>query len=56
VDRRRFDADPDPDPTFLSDADLDPDLDWLQNNADPHDPTGTPSCTLYSVQWARVGK
>jgi hypothetical protein len=36
VDRRRCDADPDPDLTYHFDADLDPVSDWQQNNADPH--------------------
>ncbi len=40
VDRRRCDADPDPDLTFHFDADPDPVSDWQHNNADPHaDPT-----------------
>jgi hypothetical protein len=34
VDRHRLDADPDP--KFHVDADPDPNLDWHQNNADPH--------------------
>ncbi len=38
MDRHRFDADLDPDPSFL--IDVDPDPDWHQNDADPHaDPT-----------------
>ncbi len=32
VDRQRSDADPDPDPN----CHVDTDLDWHQNNADPH--------------------
>ncbi len=33
-DRHRFDADPYPDQDFHVDADLDPDPDWYQNDAD----------------------
>jgi hypothetical protein len=36
VDRHRFDAVPDSDPTLHVDADPDPDPDWHQNDADPH--------------------
>ncbi len=36
VDRHRFYADPDPNPTFHFDADPDSDPDWHQNSPDPH--------------------
>ncbi len=59
MDRRRVDADPDPDPNFHVDANSDPDQDWHQNYADPQaDPTisfilvGNPNCFTFNHSFA----